>query len=193
MKKGRIYNIFSNIPTIETERCILRRMNLSDAEDMFIYASDKQVTKYLRWSPHPDIYYTSDYLRFISKKYKNGEFYDWGVVDKESGRFIGTCGFTRIDEENKACEVGYVLNPEFWNRGIASEVLSRVIKFAFEELALNRVECRYMSENIASRKVMEKCHMTYEGMHKSMLYVKGQFRDIGYCAILKSEYEKLQK
>lgn len=189
MKKGLIYDIFSNIPTLESKRCILRRMRIDDAEDMYEYARLPEVTRYLRWSPHPDVYYTSDYLRFISKKYKCGEFYDWGIEDKESGRFIGTCGFVSIDTSNKSAELGYVLSPEYWGKGIATEVVARVIDFGFSRLELNRIYSRYMVENTASRRVMEKCGMRFEGVARKQMMIKNEFRDIGYCAILKNDGE----
>lgn len=189
MKKGLIYDVFSNIPTLETERCILRRMRIDDAEDMYAYAKLSEVTKYLRWSPHPDVYYTSDYLRFISKKYKNGEFYDWGIVDKESERLIGTCGFVSIDTSNKSAEIGYVLSPQYWKMGIATEVVTAVLDFGFSHLELNRIVGRYMVENTASLRVMEKCGMKFEGVARQGMFIKNKFRDIGYCSILWSDRE----
>ena len=188
MKKGLIYDIFTNIPTIETERLILRKMMVSDADDMYEYSCKSEVTKYLLWSPHPDRYYTIDYLKFIGKRYKLGEFYDWAVIEKESGKMIGTCGFAKIDMQNRSAEIGYVLNPDFWGKGYATEMVGRVIDFGFRKVKLNRLECRYMVENVQSRRVMEKNGMTFEGVHRGYLYVKEKYRDIGFCAILREDY-----
>ena len=60
MKKEAICRIFSHMPELQTERLILRRMRVSDAEDMYHYARRPEVTRYLLWSPHPDIYHTQD-------------------------------------------------------------------------------------------------------------------------------------
>ena len=190
MKKSVLANIFSDIPTLETDRLILRRLSVSDADDMYDYSKDANVTKFLTWSPHPDRYYTIDYIKFVQKKYKTGDFRDWAVIDKASGKMIGTCGFTSVELNNKKAEIGYVYNPEFWGRGIATEALSRVIEFGFSRLDLNRIEGRFMLENIPSRHVMEKCGMTFEGIHREYLLIKEKYRDIGICAILRSEYEK---
>ena len=190
MKKSLLTNIFSNIPTLETERLILRKILVSDAEDMFEYSKDQTITKYLTWSPHPDKYYTVDYIKFITRKYKTGDFRDWAVIDKSTGKMIGTCGFTSVDLQNKKAEIGYVYNSAFWGRGIAPEALLAVIDFGFEKLDLNRIEGRFMVENTASRRVMEKCGMTFEGVYRQLLLVKEKYRDVGVCAILREDHKK---
>ncbi len=188
MKKEVICRIFSNIPTLYTDRLILRRIRVYDADDMFEYSSDTSVTKYLTWSPHEDRAYTMDYLNYVQTRYNTGDFYDWGVIDRESGRMIGTCGFTRFDYVNNSAELGYVLNSAFWGKGIAAEACASVMKFGFEKLALNRIECKYIVENEASRRVMEKNRMTFEGIRREGMLIKGIYRDIGICSILRSEY-----
>ena len=193
MKKSIISNIFSNVPTLETERLILRKLMVSDADDMYEYSCDPNTTAFLTWSPHPDRYYTIDYIKFVLRKYKTGDFRDWAVIHKASGKMIGTCGFTSIDLNNKKGEIGYVYNSKFWGQGIATEALECVMAFGFEKLELNRIECRYMVENAASRRVMEKAGMTFEGVHRDFLLVKEKYRDVGICSILKNEFKEGEK
>lgn len=193
MKKSLFTNIFANIPTIETDRLILRKLSVADADDMYDYSKDENVTKFLTWSPHPDRYYTMDYIKFVQKKYKTGDFRDWAVIDKATGKMIGTCGFTSVDLQNKKAEIGYVYNSDFWGKGIATEALQKVIEFGFSKLDLNRIEGRFMVENTPSRHVMEKCGMTFEGVHRQFLLIKGKYRDVGLCAILRGEYENTER
>ena len=187
MKKERLFDIFSNIPTLATERLSLRRMHPIDAEDMYDYARREDLTRYLLWSPHKNEAYTLDYLRYIQSRYELGDFYDWAIIDRESKRMIGTCGFTRIDAANDSAEIGYVLNPDFWGKGIAAEAAARVIRFGFEELGLHRIEARFMQGNDASLRVMEKLGMTFEGYHRHAIYVKGAYRTVGVCAICRED------
>ncbi len=189
MKQDLIYKKFSNMPTLETERLILRKMQKSDSEDMFAYARLPEVTRYLLWKEHENEFYTREYLSFIEKHDKIGKFYDWAIVDRESGRMIGTCGFAHLNFPNNSGEIGYVLNPEFWGRGIAHEACSAVIKFGFCELSLNRIEAKAFEQNKRSRRVMEKLGMTFEGVARSSMLIKGEYRDIATYAILKSEYD----
>ena len=188
MKREIIYRLFSNIPELKTQRLILRKMLVRDADDMFEYAKRADVTKYLTWNPHPNRNYTREYLEYISTRYSVGEFYDWAVTTADEGKMIGTCGFTRFDYNSNYAEVGYVINPEYWGNGYATEALDTVIKFGFERLALRRIEARHMEGNIASRRVMEKVGMTYEGTLRSALLVKGEYKNICVCSLINSNF-----
>lgn len=190
MKKEKLFKVFLNIPTLYTERLSLRAMHPIDAEDMFDYARRSEVTEYLLWSEHKSLGFTKDYLVYIQSRYKLGDFYDWAIIDRESRRMIGTCGFTKIDPSNNSAEIGYVLNPDFHRRGLGSEAVSRIIEFGFEELSLNRIEARFMQGNEASFALMKKVGMTFEGYMRDLVFVKGNYRTVGVSSILRSEYEK---
>ncbi len=177
------------MPQLETERLILRRMRVGDEQDMYEYAHRSEVTRYLLWSPHPDLFYTRDYLRYLATRYATGSFYDWAVVLKSNSRMIGTCGFTSFDCAHDAAEIGYVLNPDYRGQGIAPEAVRAVLAFGFDRLALHRIEARFIEGNAASLRVMEKVGMHFEGYRREAMLVKGSYRTIGYCSILASEYE----
>ena len=134
MKKELLYRVFSHLPELLTDRLTLRRLAVTDAQDMYEYASRSDVTRYLTWNPHPDKAYTREYLQYLGGRYAGGMFYDWAVVYEPDGKMVGTCGFTSFNCASDSAEVGYVLNPEYWGRGIAGEALGRVMAFGFEEL-----------------------------------------------------------
>ena len=188
MKKETVCAVFSNIPTLHTERLTLRRMSVKDTDDMFDYAKRQETTEYLLWYPHQTRKYTEDALRYIGTRYNLGEFYDWAVIENESGRMIGTCGFTRFDLPHNSAEIGYVLNPDFHGKGYATEAARRVIDFGFSELSLHRIEAKFMLGNDASLHVMEKLGMTLEGYRRDGMLVKNKYRTIGACSILKNEW-----
>ena len=193
MKREKIFKTFSNMPTLYTERLSLRAMHPIDAEDMFDYARRPEVTKYLLWREHEDIGFTRDYLNYIGQRYALGDFYDWAIIDRESRRMIGTCGFTRIDAANNCAEIGYVLNPDFHCKGYGTEAVKRILEFGFCELSLNRIEARFMQENEPSLKLMKRVGMSFEGYFRDLVFVKGRYRTVGICSILRIEYEKLHK
>ena len=191
MKKEKVFKVFSKMPTLNTERLLLRAMHPMDAEDMFDYAKRPEVTKYLLWREHESIYFTKDYLNYIQSRYALGDFYDWSVIERESGRMIGTCGFTKIDTANNSAEIGYVLNPDFHRRGYGSEAVKQILKFGFEELGLNRIEARFMQGNEASLALMKSVGMTFEGYMRDFIFVKGSYRTVGVSSILRPEYDKI--
>ncbi len=185
---NKIKRLFSKIPTLKTERLILRKLNTDDYIDMYEYACKPEVTEYLLWSPHESLTHTRSYLQSLQPIYRRGEYYDWGIEERYSGKMIGTCGYTEISPSNLRAEVGYVLNPEYCGKGYATEAVMAVIQFAFEELGINRVEARYMTGNGKSLAVMKRCGMGEEGLLREFMLVKGAFRDIGICSITKSEF-----
>lgn len=189
MKREKVFKTFSKMPTLYTQRLCLRAMHPMDAEDMFDYAKRPEVTRYLLWREHESIYFTKDYLNYIQNRYALGDFYDWSVIERESGRMIGTCGFTKIDTANNSAEIGYVLNPDFHRRGYGSEAVKQILKFGFEELGLNRIEARFMQGNEASLALMKSVGMTFEGYMRDLMLVKGSYRTVGVSSILRSEYD----
>lgn len=180
--------IFTKIPTIKTDRLILRRMCPSDIDDVYEYASDPKVPEFLLWSPHQDKAYTKLYLAYIDRRYKKCDYYDWCI--EYNGKVIGTVGFTSFDIPNNSAEIGYVLNSKFWGRGIAREATNAVIEFGFRVLNLNRIEAKCLVENNSSVKVMTGCGMTLEGIRRDAVFCKGTYRDINVGVILKKDYER---
>ncbi len=187
-KLDRILSVFDQNPVIDGERILLRKIDRLDAEDMYEYSKDPEVTRYLLWNPHPSIVYTKRYVEDLKRQYREHTFFDFAVVLKEKRKMIGTCGFTRLDPANRSAEIGYVLSPAYWNRGLAAEAVGMLLRWAFCDLFLNRVEARYMVENTRSRAVMEKNGMSFEGVRREGMLVKGSFRDIGICSILRREF-----
>lgn len=193
MKKEKIYRVFSHLPELTTARLTLRQMSLVDCGDMYEYASRNDVTKYVTWYPHPDRDYTHEYLQYIGNRYAAGMFYDWAIVYEPDCKMVGTCGFTSFNFVSDSAEVGYVLNPDYWGKGIMQEALGCVLKFGFENLGLHRIEAKYIEGNERSRHVMEKVGMTFEGVMREAMLVKGNYVNVGVCSILRSEWISMQE
>jgi ribosomal-protein-alanine N-acetyltransferase len=188
MRLNFLSKIFQHVPTLETQRLLFRAVKRTDLHDIYEYASNPATSEYLLWEPHKNLDYTREFIELVISKYKSGEYSDWALVYKETGKMIGTCGFTRIDEENSILEIGYVINPKFWGKGIATEAAERIIKFAFEELNINRIEAKFMFGNEASLAVMKNNGMKFEGYQREAMFIKGKYKTIGIASILKREY-----
>lgn len=192
MTVEQIHSIFTHMPTLESERLVMRKISPQDAMDMYEYASDASLTKYLLWDPHPSLTYTTDYLDYLQERYAIGDFYDWALILKENGKMIGTCGFTNFDLPNNCAEIGYVINPAYRGLAYAPEAAARVVEFGFTVLNLSRISAICMKENDASLRVMQKIGMSFEGTLRSAIYVKGKHRDVSVCAITQSDFESHQ-
>ena len=147
----------------------------------------------MTWDPHPDRTYTREYLEYLGNRYAAGMFYDWALVYEPDCKMVGSCGFTSFNCSSDSAEVGYVLNPEYWGRGIAAEALERVLEFGFDTLGLHRIEARFIEGNDQSRRVMEKVGMTFEGILREGMLVKGNYVNVGVCSVLYKEWKERKK
>lgn len=178
---------FRRPPLLETSRLLLRPLRMRDAEDLFLWTSDREVARYVLWSAHSSVRETRNYIRYIRMLYRNALPSSWGIVLKETGRVIGTIGFMAYSPENLSCEIGYSLSREYWNRGIMTEAVSRLLHAVFEDLGLNRAEAQHDVRNPASGRVLEKCGMKKEGVLRSRVVNKGEAVDVALWAVLKSD------
>ena len=189
MFRPNAYGLFS-MPTLETDRLILRRMTMRDAADVFLYSKDEEVARHVLWSAQKDISEAKEYLRYMARRYRNDEPSSWGIIEKKTGRLVGTIGYMAFSEENNSVEVGYSLAHWLWNGGYMTEALSRVIEHTFDVMEINRIEAQHEITNPSSGRVMEKCGMRKEGELRQRLYNKGKYVDVALYAILREDYEK---
>ena len=183
------YGLFS-MPTLETERLILRRITMKDAQDIFEYSKDAEVARHVLWNAQKELSEAKEYCRFMMKRYRQDLPSSWGIIDKTTGRLVGTIGYMEYREEHGSVEVGYSLARWLWNGGYMTEALSRVIEYTFEHMEINRIEAQHELENPSSGRVMEKCGMRKEGELRQRLYNKGRYVDVALYAILKADYDK---
>ena len=181
---------FSSLPVLETPRLVLRPVRMRDAEDIFSYASDPEVARYVLWDPHRSIAETRSYIRCIRSFYRRGLPSSWAVEHRDSGRVIGTIGLMWYSDTNCAAEIGYSFSRSFWNRGFATEALRAVIGSVFSSLPVNRLEAQHDVRNPASGRVMEKCGMKKEGLLRQRIRSKEEFIDVVLYAVIRSDLEK---
>lgn len=175
--KKRDLKRFKNIPTLKTERLVLRKIKESDFRDVFEYSSDPEVPKYLLWNPHVSLDHTKLYLKNISKLYKRCEFYDWAIT--YNGKMIGTVGYSSISLIEQWIEIGYVLNRRYWGLGIATEAVKKIIDYAICELKISEIRAVIMPENLASKRLLLKLGFIEFNFGSEML-IKEKYTKVSY-------------
>jgi len=179
--------LFQRLPTIDTKRLTLRRMTMADADDVFAYSSDPEVSRHVLWDAHRSVHDSRAYLRYILRQYRANEPSSWGIELHSTGRMIGTIGFMWWNREYRSAEVGYSLSRDYWNHGLMTEALRAAIRFGFDEMQLHRIEAQHETANPASGRVMEKVGMRKEGVLRGRLYNKGRYVDVALYAILRGD------
>lgn len=178
--------------TLETERLILRRAKIGDAESMYRnWAGDDKVTKYLTWQTYGSVREAEDYIKFLNEQYKTESNYDWFIELKEIKEPIGSIGVVRLREDTESAVIGYCIGSKWWHRGIMTEAFTEVIRFLFEEIGVRRIEAEHDTENPNSGKVMKKCGLIYEGTRRrGGKNNRGIIIDVACYAVLKEDYDK---
>lgn len=179
---------------LETQRLILRRFELRDAEAMYRnWASDPEVTRFLTWPPHtgPDV--SRAVLESWVAAYARWDYYQWAVVLKENGdEPIGSISAVKVNNDIACAHIGYCIGQAWWHRGIMTEALGAVMDLFFDRVGAERIECRHDPRNPRSGMVMKKCGMTYEGTLRRSDRNNQGICDACWYSLLRSERKKAQ-
>lgn len=155
---------------LHTERLVLRRPRATDAEAVFAYASDPDVTLHMDWPRHTDIAHARAFLEYCDAGWNDGSEATWAITIRGNDEMIGAIG---IRPHGHKADFGYVLSRAHWGRGIATEASLTVIDSAFSLSGMSRVWATCSVENERSARVLEKAGLTREGILRNW-YVRPQ-------------------
>ena len=176
---------------IETERLILRRFHLDDAQAMFQnWASDPEVTRFLTWPTHESVEISSMVLADWTSHYGEDHYYQWAIELKGLGQPIGSVAAFNLNEQVSRAEVGYCIGRPWWHQGIMTEALDAIISYLIDDVGLIRVEAYHDVRNPHSGDVMRKCGMQYEGTQRSAGINNLGICDLCWYGILASDRRK---
>lgn len=162
---------------IETERLVLRRFVLEDADKMYQnWAGDSEVTKYLTWPTHESVEVTKRLLSECISSYSDEKQYQWCIAKKENDEPIGSISVVNSNEKAESFEIGYCISRAYWHQGITSEALAAVMKYLLDEVGVRRIESRHDPKNPHSGAVMQKCGLQYEGTR-----IQADWNNTGIC------------
>lgn len=174
-----------DLPTLQTERLILRSWNpAKDAEAVYSYASLPEATQYMLFDTHKSL---ADAQVFLSQAAGSPEHGFAITLEGGDDEPIGGTGISPVAMHRRA-EMGYILHPDYWGRGIATEAAKRIIQYGFEDLGLNRIMARADVRNPASIRVLMKAGMSIEGTLRDEMIIRGRPCTFTVCSILRSEW-----
>lgn len=177
-------------PRLETERLILRPLEMADAAAIFDYAKNPNVSRFTLWEPHESVKDSEAFLHdYVFAHYREKAPEPWAITLKsDPGRVIGTVGCFWVSETAGSMELAYALGEPHWRKGLATEASRAAIGYCFEELKPLRMQARCKTENKASAKVMEKIGMRFEGTLRSAILHRNRHWDMHYYAVLRDEW-----
>lgn len=173
---------------IATDRLVLRRFRLTDAEQAYEnFGKDPLVGRYVSFTPFDTLANSHDAVRRHVWEYENNpDFYGWAVT--LGGEVIGSIGLFDIDHDSETCELGYSIGSRWWGNGYGTEAAKAVVDFAILRLFAHRVQATHHPDNIASKRVLEKIGMKFEGiMRGAQRNPTGTYSDLWLYARLSDD------
>jgi len=166
-------------PSLTSSRLCLRPFALPDASTVQRLAGNKRVALAATTIPHPypdgaaEAWIATHANAFISKREVT-----FAITLQEGGELVGAISLLDISPQHERAEVGYWVGLEYWGRGYCTEAFSRLIPYAYEELAITKIVARCSEQNTASARVMEKAGLKREGRFLKHSKKHGKFDDV---------------
>ncbi|MGD6967487.1 GNAT family N-acetyltransferase [Rossellomorea vietnamensis] len=173
---------------IDGERIYLKELEQSDWRGVHSYASHELSSRYQVWGPNTE----EESITFVKLAVEDGRRkprtrFIFVIIHQGDDKVIGAVELTIKDIHNGAGAIGYIIHPDWWRNGFATEASKLLIHYGFRELKLHRIQATCNPENIASIKVLEKIGMTREGRMRDHLKMKEGWRDSLLYSILEDD------
>lgn len=186
-------NVFSELPELETERLILRKILPTDRAALFRIYSDPDVVRYNLVEQFDHISDAEVLIGRLEVQFKQRLRLWWGITLKEHGTVIGTCGYLNWERYGlyaHCARMGYDMAQVYWRQGYTTEAAEAVIKFGFEKMQLNRIEADFVVENEPATNPLSRLGFTNEGILRQRGYLRGEFHDLLHYSLLRDEWQK---
>jgi ribosomal-protein-alanine N-acetyltransferase len=178
-------------PILQTERLSLRQVIRSDADNLYLWLSNNEITQHLDWNGPQSIEQTKALIDSWKLQYESNKLYTWGIYQNGDNQIIGTVMLMPLrgtfeQEPLYPLTIGFDLARDYWNRGIMTETLEAVIRYVRENISVHRIQAEVSPNNLASIKLLRKMGFAEEGLLKQYLLHENtkEFMDVVLFALL---------
>lgn len=176
-------------PVLETERLLLREIQIRDAASIYQIFSNEEMMKYYGQFSMETIEEASLLIAKFNENFISDKGIRWAIILKKENLFMGTCGYHNWNRKHARAEIGYELSMESWGKGLMSEALKEMIAFGFQSMNLNRIEAVVYPENGASIRTLEKQGFKKEGVLEEYAFYRDVYQDLWMLSLLKKHIE----
>jgi len=170
---------------IEGERVLLRRMSRADAADVVRLRADPKVQAQLFSARPPTM---EEHLRWLAEVEARDDRHEFMIVERTSGRSVGTIGLSHIDRVNRRAEYGVLIGePDARGKGLAAEASRLLLAYAFETLGLRRVYLYVLARNGDALRLYRRVGFQPEGVLRRHVRKGDEFLDVTVMAALADE------
>ena len=181
--------IWDSLPTINTARMSLRWITEDDVDGLYRVFSNPEVMRYWGAPALANRDAAVGLLNEIHENFRARVAMKWGIAARESNELIGTATLFNLNLDNRRAEIGYGLDRAFWRQGYMHEALQALLSYAFNDLALHRLEADVDPRNAGSIGTLEKLGFQREGYLRERWHVNGEIQDAFFYGLLRPEWE----
>ncbi len=178
----------SRLPTLEAERVRLRWLEPGDVDALFAVFSDPEVARYWSSPPMTARAAAEALLAEIHECFARRDLFQWGIALRSTDAVIGTTTLAHVTATHRRAEIGFALARPYWGQGLCGEALRRVLAFAFDELALHRIEADVDPRNARSIAALERLGFQREGHLRERWHVGGEICDGLFYGLLAPQW-----
>ena len=175
---------FTPFPHLCFQDIVLRQILIEDVNEVFLLRSNPVSMQYIDRPLVLSLDDAEKLLRQWCDLLLNNEAITWAICREDRAKMFGTICFWNIQKENYRAEVGYMLLPEYFNKGIMTQVLKVVLEYGFNTLKLHSVEAHINYANAASKRLLEKVGFKQEAYFRENYFYNGKFLDTAVYSIL---------
>lgn len=179
---------FLPFQNLKSERLFLRRLTINDVPEIFTLRSNEKSMQFIPKPIMQNINEAITHFKIINENIDHNKDVNWAITLKTSNKLIGIIGHYSIKWEHFRSEIGYMILPEYENKGIATEAVGLCLNFGFSFMNLHSVEAIINSENSASAKVLEKNKFVKEAHFKENEFYNRKFYDTVIYSVLKTKW-----
>jgi ribosomal-protein-alanine N-acetyltransferase len=177
------------LPLLMGRRVLLREPRADDAEAVFLYSSDPEVTRFLAFETPADLDETLAFLARCLEFRRQDREYVFIIADVKGDRPLGVTGLRHIELPMRTAQIGSWVARAHWGSGANAEAKRLLLNYAFGSLGLHRVEARIAIDNLRSRRAFEKLGGVREGTLRESFFKDGVFYDQDLFAILSQDWK----
>ena len=174
---------------LATTRLALRPLRMEDAESLLHIYSDPEFTRYWSCEPWIALKQATELIENDLRNHAAGECLRLGVFLRNGEVLIGTCSLFNFVPSCRRSELGYGIAREYWRQGYMFEAVSAVLRLAFEDLGLHRVEADVDPRNTASVRGLKKLGFKREGYLRERWIVGAEVSDSAIYGLLAREWK----
>ena len=166
-----------DIPQLETNRLVLRKMVKEDSIAVQQHFADEEVTQFLKHRLYSTSEEVEDFIQWSVEQFENKKGIRWGVFLRDNHVLIGTCSLNKLNFRRKKAELEFDISSPYWNKGYMEEALHAVFNYSFRMMNLHRIEALILPTSSEALSLLESLDFNREGVLRDHNFINNQFCD----------------